>query len=62
MCTGVTYHDYLSSVSSLIYHLSELLGMSRWYDKFGILGLSANDVEGWWRISACSCNSSVSHL
>jgi len=64
--TYVYWHDLLSlvlsSISSLIYQLSELLGMSRWYDKFGILGLSADDVEGWCGILADFCNSIVCHL
>jgi len=35
-----------SSISSLQYHLCELLGMARWYDRFGVLGLSPDDVQG----------------
>ena len=26
--------------------LSELLGMARWYEKYGVLGLSEDDVQG----------------
>ncbi|XP_065911804.1 anaphase-promoting complex subunit 4-like [Dysidea avara] len=36
----------LSSISSLQYHLCELLGMARWYDRFGVVGLSPAEVQG----------------
>lgn len=30
---------------SLLYHLSELRGLSLWYDKFGVLGLDTNLLQ-----------------
>ncbi|XP_067657948.1 anaphase-promoting complex subunit 4-like isoform X2 [Haliotis asinina] len=37
---------HLQSVSqALVYHLSELRGMSLWYDKFGVLGLDTTDLQ-----------------
>ncbi|XP_071089402.1 anaphase-promoting complex subunit 4-like [Haliotis cracherodii] len=37
---------HLQSVSqALVYHLSELRGMSLWYDKFGVLGLDTSDLQ-----------------
>ena len=30
---------------SLVYHLSDLRGMSLWYDKFGVLGLSTAALQ-----------------
>ena len=29
----------------LVYHLSEVRGMSQWYDKYGVLGLSQDTVQ-----------------
>ena len=31
---------------SLVYHLSELKGMSLWYDKYGVIGLSPPAIQG----------------
>ncbi|XP_064599769.1 anaphase-promoting complex subunit 4-like [Liolophura sinensis] len=37
---------HLQNVSqSLLYHLSELRGLSLWYDKFGVLGLDTNLLQ-----------------
>lgn len=30
---------------SLVYHLSDLRGMSLWHDKFGILGLCSSTLQ-----------------
>ena len=30
---------------SLLYHVTEIHGMSRWYEQFGILGLSQGDIQ-----------------
>jgi hypothetical protein len=47
--TWVSYKGclyYIFSVSqSLLYHLSELRGMSQWYDRFGILGMSTKHIQ-----------------
>ena len=44
------YYAFFNFISRLCYdisvELSELLGMARWYEKFGILGLSENDIQG----------------
>ena len=30
---------------ALVYHLSEVRGMSEWYDKYGVLGLTPETVQ-----------------
>ena len=35
-----------SSIQSLLFHLGDVLGMSRWSDRFGVLGLSETAVQG----------------
>ena len=37
--------DIFSVSQSLLYHLSELRGMSQWYDRFGILGMSTKHIQ-----------------
>ncbi|CAG2237758.1 APC4 [Mytilus edulis] len=38
--------NHLQVVSqSLLYHLSELRGMSQWYDRFGVLGMSTKHIQ-----------------
>lgn len=35
-----------SVIQALQFHLGEVLGMSQWYDKFGILGISDKKLQG----------------
>ena len=30
---------------AIVYHLEDIRGMSLWYDKFGVLGLSTSSVQ-----------------
>ena len=40
---------------SLVYHLSELKGMSLWYDKYGVIGLSSSAIQGRKRTNYAGC-------
>ena len=36
----------VSSVGqALVYHLAEIRGMSQWFEKYGVLGLSTDSVQ-----------------
>ena len=64
------------AIQCLQFHLGEVLGMARWYDRFGVLGLSEAAVQGTghdrlpgrWKASlqiycvCCSLADCINHL
>ncbi|XP_020895614.1 anaphase-promoting complex subunit 4 [Exaiptasia diaphana] len=43
---GLALKHLDSVIQALLFHLTELLGMAKWYDHYGILGLSEESVQG----------------
>ena len=42
---AILYHVYFSVSQAILYHMSELKGMSRNYEKFGVLGLDEKTLQ-----------------